>query len=128
MTPDVKALLTKYQAIAPKEGLDPLGYSFPPFGYAAGQVLADAVTGTDSLDQDKIADYIHSHTFHTVMGDITFGKDGEWAKSRSFFTQFQHVTSGDLDQFRDTTHEAIVWPDKYKTADMIFPYATAKKP
>jgi branched-chain amino acid transport system substrate-binding protein len=128
LTPEVKAVLAKYQAIAPKEGIDPLGYAFAPFGYSAGQVLAAAVTATNSLDQDKIADYIHSHTFHTLFGDIAFGPDGEWTKSRALFTQFQHVTKGDLDEFRDTTHEVIVWPDQYKSGDMIYPYSVAKKP
>ena len=60
---------------------------------------------------------MHSHTFHTMVGDITFGKDGEWTKSRVFFTQFQHVTGNSLDQFKDTTHEVIVWPDEYKSGE-----------
>ena len=128
LTPEVTAMLTKYREIAPKEGIDPLGNAFPPFGYSAGQVLAEAVTQTNSLDQDKIADYIHSHTFHTLLGDIAFGPDGEWSKSRALFTQFQHVTKGDIDEFRDTTHEVIVWPDQYKSGEMIYPYSVAKKP
>ena len=76
----------------------------------------------------KIAAYMHGHTFHTIVGDIAFGKDGEWAKSRVFFTQFQHVTSNSLDQFKDTSHEVVVWPDQYKSGNMIYPYADAKKP
>ena len=32
------------------EGIDPIGWAFPPLGYAAGQVLAQAVEGTKSLD------------------------------------------------------------------------------
>ena len=98
-----------------------------PFGYAAGQVLAQAVEGTKSLDHAKLADYIHAHTFQTVAGEITFGKDGEWAKSRQFFTQFQGVTGNDLDQFRDTTHQVILWPAEYKTGNLIYPYQDAKK-
>jgi hypothetical protein len=46
-------------------------YGFVPFGYAAGQVLATAVTQTKSLDHDKLADYIRSHSFQTVVGEIT---------------------------------------------------------
>lgn len=128
MTPELKAMLAEYQKVAPKEGIDPLGYSFPPFGYAAGQVLADAVTATQSLDQDKIAQYIHAHDFHTVLGDISFGPDGEWTKSGTYFTQFQHVTNGSLDEFRDLTHEPVVWPDDKKTGNFIYPYAAAKTP
>ncbi len=90
-------------------------------------MLAEAVEGTKSLDQKTLADYMRTHTFSTVVGDITFGKDGEWAKSRVFFTQFQHVAPNDLDQFKDSSHEVVVWPNEYKTGDMIYPYADAKK-
>jgi branched-chain amino acid transport system substrate-binding protein len=126
--PGTKELLDKYHAVAATEHLDPGGWAFPPLGYAAGQVLAQAVEGTKSLDHKKLADYMRGHTFKTVVGDISFGKDGEWAKSRVFFTQFQHVNGNSMDQFKDTTHEVIVWPKEYKTGDMIYPYAEAKKP
>ena len=127
-TPPLKEMLAKYRPIAAKEGIDPLGYVFPPFGYSAGQVLEAAVTGTNSLDQDKIAQYLHTHTVDTLVGDIAFGPDGEWTQSRAYFVQFQHVASGSLDEFRDLTHEVVVWPDDKKTGDMIYPYSTAKNP
>jgi Periplasmic binding protein len=44
--PGLKAMLEKYQAKAPSLGIDPLGYGFTPFAYAAGQVLAQAVEAT----------------------------------------------------------------------------------
>jgi branched-chain amino acid transport system substrate-binding protein len=123
-----KDLLAKYQASAKTQGIDPLGWAFPPLAYAAGQVLAQAVDGAKSLDHKALADYMRSHTFHTVVGDITFGKDGEWAKSRVVFTQFQNVTGNSLDLFMDTTHEVVVWPKEYKSGNMIYPYAKAKNP
>jgi branched-chain amino acid transport system substrate-binding protein len=123
-----KELLAKYQASAKTQGIDPLGWAFPPLAYAAGQVLAQAVDGAKSLDHKALADYMRSHTFHTVVGDITFGKDGEWAKSRVVFTQFQNVTGNSLDLFMDTTHEVVVWPKEYKSGNMIYPYAKAKSP
>ena len=83
---------------------------------------------TKSLDQDKLADYIHSHTFKTVVGDIAFGPDGEWAKSRVVLHAVPARHRQRLDQFRDTTHEVIVWPEEYKTGEMIYPYTEAKKP
>jgi branched-chain amino acid transport system substrate-binding protein len=125
--PGLKELLDKYQANAPARGIDPLGYGYVPFAYAAGQVLAKAVADTKSLDHGRLADYIHAHSFPTVAGDIAFGKDGEWLKSRQFFTQFQDVTGNDLAQFRDTTRQVILWPTQYKTGDVIYPYQDAKK-
>jgi len=126
--PGTKELLAKYQPIAQQEKIDPMGWAFPPLGYAAGQVLAQAVEGAKTLDQVKLAAYMRGHSFSTVVGDIRFGKDGEWAKSRVFFTQFQHVTGNAMDQFKDTTHEVIVWPNEYKTGNLIYPYAEAKQP
>lgn len=126
MFPGTKELLTRYQAIAKEQGIDPLGWGFAPLGYAAGQVLAAAVEGSKSLDHPTFAAYIRSHTFHTVVGDITFGKDGEWAQSRVVFTQFQHVTGNTLDDFKDATHELIVWPAALKSGDVIYPYSAAQ--
>ena len=60
---------------------------------------------------------VHAHKFSTVAGEIAFGKDGEWTKSRQFFTQFQGVSGNDLAQFRDTAHQVILWPPEYKTVD-----------
>ena len=62
-------LMKRYQAKAAELKTDPLGYAFVPIGYAAGQVLAKAVTETKSLDHDKLADYVRKNSFDTVVGD-----------------------------------------------------------
>ena len=124
--PGTRTFLDAYAARAPAQKLDPLGYSFPPFGYAAGQVLAAAVSATHSLDHARLADYIRGHHFMTVVGDVAFGTDGEWATARTVFTQFQHVTGSGIEQFKDTAHEVIVWPDAYRTGTLIAPYAAAR--
>ena len=121
-------VLAKYRAVAQREHIDPIGWAFPPLGYAAGQVLAQAVEGAKTLDQVKLAAYMHAHSFSTVVGSISFGPDGEWTKSRVVFTQFQHITGHSLDDFKDTSHEVVVWPDEYKSGKLIYPYANAKKP
>jgi branched-chain amino acid transport system substrate-binding protein len=126
--PGTLDVLAKYRPIAQAEHIDPMGAAFVPLSYAAGQVLAQAVEGANSLDQVKLAAYMHTHEFSTVVGNIRFGKDGEWTKSRVLFTQFQHVTGHSLDEFKDTTHEVVVWPDEYKSGSLIYPYAEAKKP
>jgi branched-chain amino acid transport system substrate-binding protein len=120
-------LLKRYRAAAAGEKIDQLGYGFVPFGYAAGQVLAQAVEGTQSLDHAKLAAYIHSHTFDTVVGQIAYGKDGEWKEPRTVFTQFQNIAPGDMEQFADGKKQPVLWPPQYKTGDMIYPYADAKK-
>jgi branched-chain amino acid transport system substrate-binding protein len=126
--PGLKALMTKYQAAAPAQGVDPLGYAYAPAAYSAAQILAAGVEGTKSLDPTKIADYIHGHPISTVTGEITFGANGEWAKSRVVYTQFQNVAGGnDVTQFKDSSKEPILWPPAYKTGTVIYPYAEAKK-
>jgi len=121
-------LLAKYQAKAPALGIDPLGYGFVPFAYAVGQLVATAVERTQSLDDDKLAQYLHSHTVDTVVGPLTYGADGEWKEPRIIFTQFQHVTAdGGIAQFKDPKTEVILWPDAYKNGTMVYPYAAAKK-
>jgi branched-chain amino acid transport system substrate-binding protein len=125
--PGVADVFNRYQAKAVGQGVDPLGHGFVPFGYAAGQVLAKAVEETRSTDHDKLAAYIRSNTFQTVVGDVAFGKDGEWAKSRQLFTQFQNVAPNDLEQFRAGSKQVILWPAEYKTGNMIYPYGEARK-
>ena len=75
--PGIEAFLEKYQAIAADAGVDPLGYYLPPFAYANMQILAEAVTATGGLDQDQLAEYIRSNEFETVVGDVSFGPNGE---------------------------------------------------
>jgi branched-chain amino acid transport system substrate-binding protein len=125
--PGLRDVMARYQAIAPSRGIDPLGYGYVPFAYAAGQVLTAAIEATKSLDDARLADHIHANRFQTVAGEVAFGKDGEWVKSRQFFTQFQNVAGNSLDQFRDPAKEVILWPDEYKTGKVIYPYADAKK-
>src|SRR5712671_5220916 len=125
--PGIMDFLEKYQAKAPGEKVDPLGWYLPPFAYANLQVLGDAVEGAKSLDQTKLADYIRSHPFNTIVGEISFGKDGEWSKPRVLEVQFQDIQGTDLEQFRDTRTEAILEPPEYRTGEVVEPYSSVKK-
>ena len=94
----------------------------PPFAYSQLQVLGEAVEATKSLDQDKLADYIRSHTFKTVAGDVKFGDNGEWAEARVLQVQFQHVKGNDVEQFKDPATQVIVAPAKYVSGKVIYPF------
>jgi branched-chain amino acid transport system substrate-binding protein len=124
--PGVSEFLTKYQARAPQEGVDALGYSIAPWGYAQLQVLQQAVAATKSLDDDKLADYIRQSTFKTLVGDVKFGPQGEWAQSRVLEFQFQHIKGNDLGQFKDLSTQVVITPAQYKSGDVIYPYERAK--
>jgi len=125
--PGIMAFLKKYQARAVKEGVDPLGWYLPPFAYANLQVLGEAITATKSLDQKTLADYIRSHPFRTIVGDIRFGKDGEWSKPRVLEVQWQNIKGHDLAEFADTRTEVILEPAKYRTGTVEAPYSSIKK-
>jgi branched-chain amino acid transport system substrate-binding protein len=125
--PGIMEFLKKYQTKAPSEGIDPLGWYLPPFAYANLEVLGEAVEGTQTLDQTKLADYIRSHTFKTIVGDVSFGKGGEWSKPRILEVQFQNIKGNDLDQFKDTKTEVILEPAEYRTGEVIEPYWGVKK-
>jgi len=107
--------------------IDPLGFAWGPFAYSAGQTLAQAVTATKSLDHDTLAAYMHNASFKTVSGDFSFGKDGEWAKSRMVWTQVQNAQPNNLDQFRDGKAQPIVWPPDARTGTLIYPYEKARQ-
>jgi branched-chain amino acid transport system substrate-binding protein len=125
--PGVEDFLKRYQERAQKEGVDPLGYYLPPFAYSEMQVLAEAVTQVGSLDQGKIADYIHKTTFHTIVGDVTFAPNGEWAKSRVLFVQYRDIKDNDIEQFRQGGKTPILYPPEYKTGDLVYPYSDIKR-
>ena len=122
----VADFMKKYQAKAPAEGVDPLGYYIGPWGYAQLEVLQQAVTATKSLADDKLADYIRANTFKTVVGDVKFGNDGEWAQSRVLQVQFQNVKGNDVGQFKDISTQVVVAPTEYESGKVIYPYEKAK--
>jgi branched-chain amino acid transport system substrate-binding protein len=124
--PGLTGLLKQYQAKAAGQPVDPLGYYVVPWAYAYLQVLQQAVEATKSLDQDKLADYIHHATLKTVVGDIKYGPGGEWATPRALQVQYQHIEGHGADQFRTSKTQVIVAPSAYKTGKLIYPYTAAK--
>jgi branched-chain amino acid transport system substrate-binding protein len=123
--PGAMELLKKYQERAKAAGTDPLGYYMPVWAYAYLQVLGDAITASKSLNDDVLADYIRKTRFATVVGDVKFGKQGEWEEERTLAVQFQNITSNSIDDFRELKTEVIIYPPKYKSGELIYPYEKA---
>ena len=94
-------------------------------GYADLQVLGTRSRAPRASTRTRSPN-IRSHTFKTVVGDVAFGKNGEWAKSRIMTVQFQNITGTKLDDFRDGKGETVLWPDQYKAGDPILPYSKVK--
>jgi len=125
--PGVDDFIKQYQERAKEAGTDPLGYYVPPLVYATFQVLEQAVNGVGSLDQDKLAQYMHATTFKTIMGDIKFGEDGEWAEPRILTIQYQGVKGHDIEQFAKPGIQVILDPPALKTGTLRYPYSAASQ-
>ncbi len=123
-TPESVDFLNKYKVRAKAAGADAFAY-FPVMAYADLQVLGEAVAATKSLKDATLAAYMHRATFPTVVGDIKFGKEGEWLEDRMLSAQFQNIKSNSIDEFRDLKTEVVLYPPKLKSGDLIYPYENA---
>src|SRR5262247_3648715 len=120
--------LTKYQARAAAAGVDPLGYYLGGWGYAYIELFGKAIEGAKSLDDAKIAEYMHKNTFKTIMGDIKYGKGGEWEKGRMLQVQYHGIKQGaGLDVWRGMSYQTVLTPSEYKTGTVIYPFEKAKQ-
>jgi branched-chain amino acid transport system substrate-binding protein len=119
----------RYQDRAKAEGVDPLGYYLGGWGYSYFQVLGQAIEGAKSINDDKLADYLRSHEFNTIMASgIKFGKDGEWTKSAMMQVQYHDLTdAANLDTWRGMDYQTVLTPADEKTGSVIYPYEKALK-
>jgi branched-chain amino acid transport system substrate-binding protein len=117
-----------YQARAPGQGVDPLGYYLGGWGYAYFQVLQQAIEGTKSINDDKLADYMRTHAFNTIMAQgIKFGKNGEWTKSGMLQVQYHNITdAANLETWRGMSYQTVLTPADEATGKVIYPYAKAQ--
>ncbi len=127
-TPSTDAFLKVYQSKAGAEGVDPLGYYLGTWGYAYLEVLGEAVKATKSIDDAKLADWLSKNTVKTILGDIKFGKNGEWAKSGMMQVQYHSIKGNAVDQFKGMdTQTVVAGPQGMKTGNVIYPYEKAKQ-
>lgn len=123
--PGIEAFLKRYQEVAAKEGVDPLGFYNPPYVYAEMQVLEQAVNAVKAIDHDKLADYIRATTFKTIAGEVKFGARGEWAQSRILFVQYQNIAGNELEQFRLPGRQVVLTPAPFKSGQLKYPFSGA---
>jgi branched-chain amino acid transport system substrate-binding protein len=126
LTPEVKEFLATYQSRAAAEGVDPLGYYLGTWGYAYMELLGNAIAGAKSINDDQVANYLRSNPVKTIMGDIKFGKGGEWAESRMLQVQYHGIKGNTVDQFKGMDTQTVLTPADLKTGNIIYPYEKAK--
>ncbi|MGQ0652810.1 MAG: amino acid ABC transporter substrate-binding protein [Betaproteobacteria bacterium] len=125
--PGIEDFLKRYAARAKEAKVDPLGFYLPPFNYAIGQMLEQAAHGAGSLDDAKLAAYMRKAEFKTIVGPIRFDKNGEWANPRVVQAQFRGVVDKDMEQFRQPAKQVVIYPDAYKTGEVVTPFEKARK-
>ena len=126
LTPEVKEFLATYQSRAAAEGVDPLGYYLCTWGYSYMELLGNAIAGAKSINDDQVANYLRSNPVKTIMGDIKFGKGGEWAESRMLQVQYHDIKGNTVDQFKGMDTQTVLTPADLKTGNIIYPYEKAK--
>lgn len=119
----MQQFLERYQAKAPSIGADLLGYFIPPFAYANGQVIAQAVAAVGSLDQPKLGEYIKTHSFDTIVGKVAYASNGEWKDPRVLWVQYQNISGSGLDQFKKAGTQVIIYPKELASGKLQFPYS-----
>lgn len=119
-------MIAKYQSLALSAGADPLGYYVAPQAYAQMQIVEQAVAGTGSLDDAKLAQFTRDASFKTVVGDVKFGNGGGWSEARVLQVQYRNIAGADLSAFKDVRTQAVVWPPSLASGGLIYPYAKAK--
>jgi branched-chain amino acid transport system substrate-binding protein len=124
--PGIEDFLQRYAKRAAEAKVDPLGFYLPPFNYAIGQMLEQAVNGTKSLEHRRLAEYLRKNEMKTVVGPIRYDKMGEWARPRVVQAQFRGVVDKDMEQFRRPGKQVVIFPDEYKTGELIAPFEKAR--
>ena len=127
MYPGIAGMIEEYQTLAAAAAADPLGYYVAPQAYAQMQVIEQAVLGTSSLEDEKLAQFTRDRTFKTILGDVKFGDGGGWSEPRVLEVQYQNIKGNDLSVFKDARTQTVVWPPNLSSGTLIYPYAKAKQ-
>jgi branched-chain amino acid transport system substrate-binding protein len=90
-----------------------MGVDAPPayvaVGYAILQVLQQSVEGAETLDQQKLRQYISENEFATAIGDINYNEDGT--------VEFGAL----LVQYQEDGNQ-VIWPEDVATGEAVVPF------
>jgi branched-chain amino acid transport system substrate-binding protein len=97
----VKAYKKAYKAPIPTEDAAD--------AFAAAQVLQTAVQKVGKLDQNKMADWLHSHLVHTILGPLSWDSDGA-PREAFFLAQWQRGKPQILSPKYIATSKKVIYP------------------
>src|SRR4029078_3760368 len=95
--PGIDDFLKRYAARAKEAKGDPLGFYLPPLNCARAQMLEQAVNGTNSIEDAKLAQCLRTHEMRTIVGPIKYDKNGEWANPRVVQAQVRGGVDNDVE-------------------------------
>ena len=121
-----KEFFATYTKRAVQAKVDPLGYYLAPFGYTSGQLVEQAIKAVGSLDQKALAKYLHDNTHKTIVGPIAFSADGERKETAVLQAQFRGVVDKNIEQFRKSGKQVILFPDNLKSGELVSPFEAAR--
>ena len=124
--PGIDDFLKRYPQKAAEAKVDPLGFYLPPFNYAIGQMLEQAVSATKSLDRSSSPQYLHTNEVKTIVGPISWGKDGEWAQAARGAGAVPRRQGQGRRAVPPAGKQVVVYPAQYKTGDAIMPFEKAR--
>jgi len=85
------------------------------------------VNATKTFDNKRLADYLRRNEINTIVGPISFDKNGERSKPRMVQAQFRNIKDNDWEQFKNPGKQIVIWPASEKQGDVITPFDRARK-
>ncbi len=120
------AFFKKYSEKAGAAGVDPLGYYLGGWGYAYISLLGNAIEGSKSIEDDKIADWLRKNGAKTIMGNWTYGPGGEWTKTGMMQVQYHGIKEGaGLETWKGMSYQTVLTPADLSTGKVVYPYEKA---
>jgi branched-chain amino acid transport system substrate-binding protein len=123
----VSRFIATYQERAKGTLADALGYYVAPFAYAQLQVVEQAINATGGVDDTALSEYTRAASFPTVVGDVRFGRLGEWAAPRVLTVQFRNIESNTTSEFAKPGSRVVLAPNQYASGEAAVPFRTASK-
>src|SRR5918999_3725113 len=65
--PGIEDFLSRYAKRASEAKVDPLGFYLPPFNYAIGQIIEQAINGNKSLEHKTLAGWLRQNEVKTIV-------------------------------------------------------------
>jgi branched-chain amino acid transport system ATP-binding protein len=76
--------------------------------------------------EGRSTEELRENEHKTIVGPIAFSADGERKETATLQAQFRGVKDKDIEQFRSSGKQVILFPDKLKTGELISPFEAAR--